>query len=131
MRTLKKVGCSWDGNKESDRDAVGHNSIPDSSMNFSCGRAADMTPVVWCSHKHLIAGWSWLALSLPTHSTAASLNLSYKRLNSDHRIVQPRMCGSTFYAAFSQRRLKVSSYHCVIPSLRKSDSFGIPKSPAK
>ena len=30
MRTLKKVGWSWDGNKESDRDAVGHNSIPDS-----------------------------------------------------------------------------------------------------
>ena len=30
MRTLKKVGWSWDGNKELDRDAVGHNSIPDS-----------------------------------------------------------------------------------------------------
>jgi hypothetical protein len=36
------------------------------------------------------------------------------------RIVQPRMCGGTFDAAFSQRRLKVSSYHCV---MRRSVSF--------
>src|SRR5258705_1596270 len=57
MRTLKKVGWSWDGNKESDREAVGHNSIPDSTANFICERAADMTPVVWCSHKHLISGF--------------------------------------------------------------------------
>ena len=37
MRTLKKVGWSWDGNKESVREAVGHNSIPDSSMNLVAG----------------------------------------------------------------------------------------------
>ena len=85
MRTLKKVGWSWDGNKEPDRDAVGHNSIPDSSMNFSYGRAGDMTPVVWCSHKHLIAGWSWLALSRAARSPAASLNFGHKRLYPDYR----------------------------------------------
>ena len=73
-----------------------------------------MTPVVWCSHNHLIAGWSWLALSLPTHSTAASLNLSYKRLYSDHRAVQPRMRRGTFDADFHHYRLQFPSDHGVV-----------------
>ena len=114
MRTLKKVGWSWDGNKESDRDAVGHNSIPDSSMNFSCGRAADMTPVVWCSHKHLIAGWSWLALSLPTHSTATSFNLADQRLYAVHSAVKPRLRRGGFDADFHHYRLEFPSHHGVV-----------------